>query len=219
MFVLTANVLLAQNTDAELWVDISAKKELIKKLDLGIESGFRLDSNFRKAKIWYIEPDLEYKINKYFDVGVSYRFSAIPNDINKNRVSFFGSAGYDFGKIDISYRLKYQRDYESGKNPDQALRNKFKIDYNMSKKVDPFAAFEFYFNPETGQGEFEQFRLALGAEIDLPKGKDVSVYYMYRNKFNIKRPINIHVVGVSFSFGEIKKRKKKKGKNTPGKGK
>ena len=219
LFVLTANILLAQNKDTELWIDASASKKLAKKLDLGIESGFRLDSNFRKAKVWYIEPDLEYKINKYFDVGISYRFSVVPGDVNGNRVSFFGSAGYDFGKIDVSYRLKYQRDYEPGKNTDQALRNKFKIDYNLSKKVDPFAAFEFYFNPTTGQGEFEQIRIALGAEFNLPKGKDLSVYYMYRNKFNIKNPANIHVIGVGFNFGKIKNRKNKKGDDAPGAGK
>jgi len=199
----------AQN-DNELWMDVTASKELAKKLNLGFEAGFRLDSNFRKAKILYFEPDLSYKINKYFDVGLAYRFSVVPNDLNANRLSLFGSADYDFGKLAVAYRLKYQYEKEITGKSDHALRNRFKVDYNLSKKVDPYAAFELFFNPEAGQGEFEQIRLLFGLEFNLPKGKDVSLYYVYRNKFNIRNPRTSNVIGLSFGFGEIKKRKKKK---------
>ncbi|MDH5397962.1 MAG: DUF2490 domain-containing protein [Cyclobacteriaceae bacterium] len=203
----------SQNLDNELWMDVGASKKLFKNAKLELELAHRRDNNLASTKVFYFEPAFEYEAVKNLSLSVSYRYSIKPNKTNGNRLSF--AAQYGFKIIDdlkISYRLKYQSDFDPIDPAEKALRNKIKLAYNLSKKVDPYFAFEMHYNMDALQKEFEQTRLAFGAEIDLPKGHDIAVYYMFRRKFNVKNTGNINTIGIGYSLGNIKGKKGKKGK-------
>lgn len=204
----------AQVLDNELWIDAGIGYSPFKNADIDLETGYRRDQDFGNSKVFYLEPQFEYEFIKNFKAAVSYRYSNLPDPVNdtENRLAFGLSYKIDLGKLDISYRFKYQEDFLSDGSKEPAIRNKIKFDYNLSKKIDPFIAAEIYYDNRTGQKEFDQFRTQIGFELDLPKGKSLDVFYMNRNKFNVGNPGNINVFGLSFSFGKIKNQKKDKEK-------
>lgn len=194
-----------QNLDTELWTEVKGKYELADKLNFGFEIGFRLDENISQPKIFYVEPELEYEIVKDLDLSFSYRYSILPNSIPDKENRLAGAIAYkiDVGELNIQYRLKYQEDYIPEDDKVSVLRNRLKFDYNLSKKFDPYFLTELFYDASPTQKEFEQLRFLLGVEINLPKGKELNVFYMVRNRFNVGTPGNVNVIGLSYNLGDL----------------
>lgn len=205
----------AQLIDNEVWFDVSASTKLFKNAKLGLEGGYRRNEDFGNHKLIYFEPEFDYEVVKNLDLSFSYRFSVVPGpDYDENRLAGAISYSLDLGKLDISYRLKYQQDYSYGSPKVSALRNKLKFDYNLSKTIDPFLAFELFYDPGMGQQEFEQMRGLIGFDLNLPDGRDFKIYYLLKHKYNVSLDGNYNVFGFSYSFGKIKLKKKKKSTET-----
>lgn len=195
----------SQVLDNEAWFEVNASMDLFKNADLDVETGLRRNEDFGNTKMFYFQTEFEYEIVKNLDIGLGYRFTSVRDELepNENRLAVALSYELDLGKLDIQYRVKYQEDYPIGGSKAPNLRNRLKFDYNLSKKIDPFLAFEAFYDADPNQKEFEQIRGIIGFELDLPKGKDFTIYYMSRNRFNVGTPGSINVFGISYSFGKL----------------
>ena len=202
----------AQHIDDQLWIDVNYDVRFTKKLTLNTEAALRvarIDPNGLKV---FFDPSLEYELFKNFEVGMGYRATKMPNDTpdGEQRFSSFFSYKVEFGDFDLSYRFKYQKDFPNTGTPMPQLRNRLKLGYKINKKWSAYAGSEIFYDNQETQKEFEQLRIIGGAELDLPNGKSITLYYILRQKFNVKDPGNINVLGLSFDVGNYKKYKKDK---------
>ena len=209
LFIFEIFALNAQTTDTELWTDVNMGLRLSKKADLDFEVAHRRDNNMGNSKVSFFSPSFSYELTKKLDLGLGYRFSIMNGASNEQRLSMDLQYKFKIVKgLDFSYRLKVQNDWDNNGSKGAVVRNRIKLDYNLSKLVDPYVGFELFL--DTGAPEFEQNRYIFGLDFNLPKGMDIAVYYIYRDKYNVANPATIHVLGISYGLGTIKTKKKGK---------
>ena len=125
---------------------------------------------------------LEYKLNKYFATGASYRLG---NNLNKKgeaktfgRFALDAKTGYEWEKSEIQFRLRYTNDDDF--NSDNSNENyfRFRLKYNYSVKklnLKPYAICELYRSLE--QKEFDKARYEAGLEYKISKKHRIGTFY------------------------------------------
>tara|TARA_B110000285_G_C15029883_1_gene566134 strand:+ start:343 stop:993 length:651 start_codon:yes stop_codon:yes gene_type:complete len=188
-------------TDNELWMGGALDLKLNKKWSVGLKEQFRINNNISTLNQTFTGLYGKYKINKYFGLRGNYRFVARPQKNNKTRISLDALAHWkkkDF-PLSFGYRLRLQRAVISGaKNTRSYIRNKFSINYNLSKLVDPFIAYEIYFRPD--KKEFRVSRLTLGLDWKLNKRMELTSFYRIQRDINVKKPARQNIIGVMFTY-------------------
>lgn len=188
-------------TDNELWSGGALDLKLNKKWSLGLKEQFRINNNISTLNQVFTELSGKYKVNKYFRLKANYRFVARPQKNNKTRLSLDILAKLkkkDF-PLSFGYRMRFQRAVTSvSKNTRSYIRNKFVVNYNLSKLVDPFIAYEIYFRPD--KKEFRVSRLTLGLDWKLNKRMELTSFYRIQRDINIKKPTRQNIIGVMFTY-------------------
>jgi len=196
----TISVSEAQNT----WFEVEISKSLSKKLDVALAPQIRFKDNFELQE-YFFEPKIEYKFNKYFALGVNYRLGNNPDkDGNAQwygRYGFDAKTGYDWKRLEASFRLRYTNTDDFGENADERinyLRFKFQLEYDI-KKIDlkPYIAYEVYRN--LGEGEYTKARLETGLEYKINKHHRVGAYYRVNNYLTTDDE-NVKIIGLSYKF-------------------
>jgi len=188
-------------TDNELWLGGAIDLKLNKKWSVELEEQFRINNNISTLNQAFTELSGKYKINKYFGLKGNYRFVGRPKKNNKNRLSIDILAKWKKKNFPLSfgYRLRLQRAITSGsKNTRSYIRNKFGVNYNLSKLVDPFIAYEIYFRPD--KKEFRVSRITLGLDWKLNKRMELTSFYRIQRDINIKKPTRQNIIGVMFTY-------------------
>lgn len=196
-------------TDNELWTGGTYKLGINKKVRVEFEEQFRFNNNFSSYNNNFTELRLRYKFNKHFAVKGNLRHTIRYKDFNKRRFSI--DVYYNWEKksfpLRFQYRLRLQdsKVFQTGKKTDY-LRNKFSLEYNLTKLVDPFVAYEIYYRFNQ-KNEFRVSRITMGLNWKLNKQIDLSTYYRYQRDINIKRPQAQHIIGLMFSYAMKLKKK------------
>ena len=201
-------------TDNELWLGGALDLKLNKKWALGFEEQFRINNNVSTLNQMFTEVGGKYKINKYFALKGKYRFVSRPQKNNKTRISLDILANFKKKNFPLSfgYRLRFQRAITSiSKITQYNIRNKFAVDYNLSKLVDPFIAYEIYFR--TDKSEFRVSRLTLGLDWKLNKRMELTSFYRTQKDINVKNPTRQRIIGLMFTYNTSWKKMTKKGSN------
>lgn len=213
--LLGMKIMQAQTTDVELWSGGALDVKLHKRFSASLEQVFKFNDTISHFKSAYTELGGKFKINRMFSFGFNYRY--IENPPAKNAHRFSGDFIFNLGKkgfpLSFQYRLRYQR--EKGVNNNNAedyVRNKFKLDYNLSKLVDPYISLEPFFR-FNGKNEFRVMRYEIGLEWRIIKNLQLTSFYRLQKDVNVKRPDKTHVIGLMLSY-EIRTYEKKS-KGTP----
>ena len=200
---LTGASLIAQETiDTELWAGATFELQLNNKFRIEIEQQVRFNDTLSSFKNTFTEPGLRYKLNKHIAFKVKYRYIVRSNDDNRSRISFSGYYGWSKKKFPLSfqYRLKFQdtKEQNTGKKF-TFLRNKFTIQYNLSKKADPFLAYEHFYKFNK-KNEPRAWRFTAGFDWKLIKSLELSTFYRYEEEMNVKKPEAQHIIGIMFTY-------------------
>lgn len=196
-------------TDSELWTGGTYKLGITKKVRFEFEEQFRFNNSISSYKNNFTELRVRYKFNKHIAVKGNIRHVIRYNDFNRRRFSI--DAFYNWDKksfpLRFQYRLRLQdsKEFQTGKKTDY-IRNKFSLEYNLTKLVDPFISYELYymFNQKN---EFRTWRLTTGLNWKLNKQIDLSTYYRYQTEINVKKPQAQHIIGLMLTYStKIKKK-------------
>lgn len=203
-----------QSTDNQLWTGASLGLKLNKKFTLKIREEFRFGNDISEKSTSFTDLGLKYKINKHFSLTPHFRFIDVPVKKNKRRLVL--DLNYKWKKKDVpisfKYRLRIQdtKKIDSKKQASDYLRNKFEIGFNTSKLVDPFIAYELYYRFDN-KNEFRKARFTLGLDWKINKQMGLTTYYRIQKDINVKNPVKLKIIGVSFSYNlSLKKLKAKK---------
>lgn len=205
----------AQTTDIELWSGGALNLKMHKRFSVSAEQVFKFNDTISHFKSAYSELGAKFKVNRMFSFGLNYRY--IENPPTKNAHRYSGDFIFNLGKkgfpLSFQYRLRYQHEaIVSNNNAEDYVRNKFKLDYNLFKLVDPYISLEPFFR-FNGKNEFRAMRYEIGLEWRIIKNLQLTSFYRLQKDVNVKKPDRIHVVGLMLSY-EIKTYEKKS-KGTP----
>lgn len=168
---------------------------------MNLSPELRFSDTVKTLRTGIAEVGVKYSLNKSIDFFSEYRYALRPQRNDVNRVSL--GATYSWNKkgfpLAFSYRVKFQysRTMNSG-NSESYLRNKFTLDYNLSKFLDPFLSYELFFL--FGKNEFRNTRYSFGLEWSLSKKMSLAGYYIYQREIYVKKPSSDHIFGLAFNY-------------------
>ena len=210
--------LLAQvRQDAGMWATLSLQHAINKKINIVIDEELRLKENYQRINLFYTNVGIDYKVNKFLKSSPTYR------TIQKKRLD--GNYSYrhrlmlditvkkKIKKITLSERARYQievQDYytsKKGKIPEQYLRLKTDIKYDLNKKITPYYSIEFRYQIRNPRGDgpvydngFHRVRNVLGVEYEINKKNSINLYYLFQTEFNISTPESIYILGIGYTL-------------------
>lgn len=142
-------------------------------------------------------------LKQYLRLGVAYRTIATPGDGFWHRGSINLGAGYSFGRIGLSYRLRLQTTKRSNETVN-AIRNKVSLDYDLGGGITPKAAAELHYS--STNSEFRELRMVAGLEKKLSKKIRIDVAYMFQSEFNkrLNESNHVFIFGLTYVFRKVK---------------
>ena len=128
-----------------------------------------------------------------------------------HRYHFQVSTGKKFGSVKVAHRLRYQEKHEEDEyDYTNRLRNKFSIAIDTDSQIEPVVSAEIFSDIRAIPVDSSKFRLGTGFEMDVYKGMNVSVDYLYQRDF-LRNDRVEHVIRVNYQM-KLPKVKKKTGK-------
>ncbi len=200
--VLTFSSASCQISDNQLWTGATLKFRMNKKLRFDIEEQMRFNNDISRLNVTLTEGSILYDLTKRISLKGTFRYVFDPYSHNFYRYSC--DFAYDWSKkgfpFDFKYRLRFQRLIEEHTRESESyFRNKFSADYNLSKLVDPFIAYESYFRLSY-INRFTVNRYIAGLEWRLFRNVDLETFFMYEDEFGEKNPEINKVFGLGLSY-------------------
>ena len=200
--VLICSSAAGQTSDNQLWSGATLKLRMNKKLRFDIEEQVRFNNDISRLNITFTEGSILYDLTKRISFKGNFRYIYDPNSHNALRYS--GDLAYNWSKkrfpFDFKYRLRFQRLSEEHTHEIESyFRNKFSADYNLSKLVDPFIAYESYFKLDYIY-QFTVNRFVVGLDWSILKNIDLETFFMYEDEFGEKNPEINKVFGLGLSY-------------------
>ena len=186
--------------DTQSWISIGFEKILPHCLTFKFEQEFRLKDQLTTFSQTFSEVSLSYKVFDGLNISIPYRYAVFDDKI-KQRLSLGVSYKYSVKPISLKYRAKLQRSYEKDKIPEQLIRNKFILQYKLSKKIEPFFSGELFHQSNTNNNQLDEYRISFGIAVDLPKKKSIKLFYIYKKEDIYSQNIDeVIVFGFNFRF-------------------
>ena len=186
--------------DTQAWTSIGFEKNLPHSLSLEFEQELRIKDRLSTFSQTISEVSLSYKVIDGLNIGIPYRYAVFDDKI-KQRLSLGVSYKYSLKPISLKYRVKLQRSYEKDKTPEQLIRNKFILQYKLSKKIEPFFSGELFHKFNKRNNELDEYRVSFGLAVDLPRKSSIKIFYIFKKEDLTKtNPYKINVFGLSYTF-------------------
>ncbi len=203
---------IGQVNDFGFWPGLKISKELTHKLSLNFWTQMRSTENATRPMNYFNDLCLSYDLTKKISIEGAYvNVEHLQLD---DRLSiqhqFYVDASW---KSKIAKRLYFKympmlqvmfTDYyssEKGKVPEYYIRNKFRLEYNLSKRIDPFCFVEprHFLNKET-PGYLNRMRYSLGFNYRINNHNSVDVYYMIQQEKNLANPTTLYIFGINYNL-------------------
>ncbi len=218
VYCLGFSPLLAQvRQDAGMWATLSIQHALNKKINLVIDEEFRIKENYQRINLFYTNVGIDYKVNKFLKISPTYRTIQKKrldgNYSYRHRLMLDVTVKKKIKKITLSERVRYQIEVQDfytskkGKFPEQYLRLKTDVKYDIDKKITPYYSIEFRYQTRNPRGDgpvydngFHRVRNVLGAEYEINKKNSINLYYLFQTEFDISTPESIYILGIGYSL-------------------
>lgn len=205
-----SSVARAQENDAGFWVSAEVEKEVLKNFSLGLTEELRLKNNYGDFAQLLTDFGGVYKPLKFFSIGLYYRYSIIRNEEliyrKRHRMYVAMTARAKKNKLTLSNRLIALSQYsavkssETGKTPENYLRDKITIRYDMKKKWEVFGAAELFLPVNhSARGTPDEIRFQAGIEKGIKKST-IEGYFMIKKDINMPDPLTSYIIGIGYKY-------------------
>ena len=186
--------------DSESWSSMGFGIKLPYSLKLDLEQSLRLNDNSSSFKQTFTETIISYNRLKKVKVFIPVRYAVFKNKIKK-RISFGASYKHNLKIISFRYRSMIQRTYQQGKIFDPLVRNKFTLSSKINKKLRPYVSQEFSHFLKNGHLNYDEFRVSIGARINLGKKRETKIFYTQKiESLSNKNRDRTNIFGISYAF-------------------
>ena len=188
--------------DNELWTGATLKASFHKKWRGEIEQQARFNEDISEFKNTFTEIGIRYKLHKFVAVKAQYRYT-IRNDKN-DRQRLSGDLLFNWKKKKFPLRFQYRMRFQDTKEVESQrkftfIRNRGKIEYNLSKLVDPYFLTEFFYRFNE-RNEFRAIRYSLGLEWRLSKEIDLATSFTSQREINVNSPGKENIFALRLSY-------------------
>jgi len=203
-----------KNNDAELWTGVSLEKNLAKNLEISFEEQLRLDRNYSSTKVWLHEVGMAYRLNKHLRFRGQYRYSPRREQQgytyrNVHRYSLDISLRYKKKPFIFNVRNRFQSTYSwydaRAENVAPLLgytyRLKPYVAFDLDKFFQRYIGMEVYYplNPTDPQ-PVSNLRMFVGADIELNKYSELTVFYMFQQEQYEANPETDYILGLKYAI-------------------
>lgn len=201
----------AQQKDAGLWTSIGLEVKVAKKLKALVCQEVRFKENITELGTYITDAGLDYKINKYLQVAVNYRFmqNRRVDDFYSPRHRFYVDLKLQkkFKPFDLHFRTRLQDEYaDIGRASDGGIaeyysRNKFSLKLDIDKPIKPYLSLEL-FSPLNYPCTytFDNIRCSLGVEYALFKHHNFDLFYMIQKELQVSDPVTDFIIGMGYLY-------------------
>lgn len=222
-----------ERDDFGIRISAGAEKKLIEKCAVGLEVDFYARNNVSEVDRWGGEMSITYKLIRWLNVSAGYKLFYYHNSavtiyhtcgsVNKyitahidirHRFNISLMGNFDFGRLNLSLRERWQYIYSPEKNVQQydedtetwedktssgkgknVLRSRFQIKYDIqNSNFQPYANVELY-----NSWKLTEIRYTVGTDYNFDQQHSVSLYYRYQRKKNVAEP-DMHILGIGYKF-------------------
>jgi hypothetical protein len=175
------------------WISVGLEGKLNKKILFEAEQGFRFSDMFSIIQSTYSDIGINYKFTKEFRIAANYRFTQRGGMFNtlhfENRFSGEMRLKKKFNDLTIGSRIRYlsrYRDYNSseyGTVPQQFIRFKIDLDYNLPKKFTATIGSEIFWQLTAFYGRgFNNFWIIAGVNYDLSDTDRIGLTFIRQSR-------------------------------------
>jgi hypothetical protein len=211
LLILAGNSLLAQVNDAQLWSSVNLEKKLTPALSIGFTEEVRIIENITEVETIFSEIGVSYRFWKRFKLGAAYRFTLKRrlDDTYEKRNSWYVEGSYHekIKPFRLVLRLRYQSKYAEGFTseksgiPKNHIRTKLMVQYDLSKKIEPYVYAETFFKTGVPAAEsFDELRLCGGVKYSFNRMHKVDLHYLFCREYNDTNPETAYVIGAGYYF-------------------
>jgi hypothetical protein len=191
----------------ELWTGFTLRLKPSSRLNAEIEQQFRFGNGINSLNTTFTEIGIGYDITKRLEVNIAYRNTIKTGDerVDNDKQRLSANASYNFGSNDtkfvLTYRLRYQTAWEKSnqENRDDYIRNRLNLDYNLTKRVQPYVGTEVFYKLNQNK-EIRAFWLTLGLKTRIGKKIGLNTFYRIEKEQNIKYPRTNYIVGIMMVY-------------------
>jgi hypothetical protein len=211
LFILISGISYSQDDDFGLWFGVSAKHEILKKLDAEISGCLRTFNNSAQIEQSFIEGGVQYSYNKYISLSGSYRLVSSLEDDSKyyfrHKLFLDLKATLPSGNFSFSGRARIQRTTKTYIENEEDMisryygRLKLKAAYNIpSLPLKPYFYFEPFLPLSSDSGfEVSKYRLSAGAELQITGKTSLEAEYIYQRDY--KPDISVaHIISINYKI-------------------
>lgn len=203
--------LFAQHSVSGVWLQLGVDRELTDRLDLKGGLQVRTLGSFIRYQTSFFDLGLDYKIAEGVDAEVNYRLGyrqdVAGNFDLRQRFNFDLSYEYDFGKPELSMRLRYQaarRGVAAFEERIPELREAFRYRIKGSTEiVDDFdvdLSYEWFMSRDERGFDWSDWRLRVEFKRKINKRQDLTFGYLLQRQVLTADPRTEHVITLGYSF-------------------
>lgn len=199
----------SQREDLGLWTSLGFDKSITNKLDLDFVQELRLNENISELETAFSDIGLSYELIKNIKLGLNYRFIQKRDlaSFYNTRHRFYGdiTLKYPIHKFELSLRTRFQYQYiqinssEGGMLPENYMRNRLLISYDINKRLATYLTSEFYYNMGFAS-EFDKIRYSAGLKYKLTQLSGINLYYLMQEEINEANPMREYIAGLAYTF-------------------
>ncbi len=199
-----------QVNDAGLWLNVTVKKKITKRLDALLTEELRFNENMCELGIFYTDVGAEFEFLKGFKAGAFYRFICkrrLDDSYSKiHRYYFDLSYGFNIRRVELGYRIRYQqlyKDYNTspeGHVPLRFIRQKIHFGINTKTRFDPYLDGEVWYFLNDPWSEFDQVRISTGIVTRISKHHFIDTGFIYQEEFNVKDPETDYILFLGYKI-------------------
>ena len=201
----------AQVNDAGLWTSINLEKRFSKKMSLHFSEELRFNENITELGAIFSEISGEYRFNKMFSVSAGYRFTQrreVDDSYSiRHRYMINLNVKNKLGQFSTNVRIRYQSQFkdvqssENGKIPDNYLRTKLSVKYDLGKKYAPFISGELFLHLNRPDGVLmDNYRIAAGVDYEFSKRSSIEFGYLINREIQVANPWTNYVITVGWNY-------------------
>lgn len=202
--------------DFGVWGTVSYGSDINDDLDFSIDQEFRMEDNSRVLGVMFTNLGIDYRINRYFQVGFNYRFV-----LNRRTTGIYGHRHRTM--LDLQVRKRYRQwtfayrargqwevrtwNYanEFGFAPTTDLRNTFKTIYRLNRQFEFYVSFDLrilYRDPRIPDFRgIDRYRYRLGMDVLLAREKSLGIFFQHQREVNIPNREVEFTIGLEYKFG------------------
>jgi len=196
--------------DTGMWSGVKITQPLPFGFGISLKQALRLKNDWTDLAQTYNDLTLSYNTNKFLSFDFNYRLSQRENTFSPvhidQRFNLDMNTSYEIDKFGLTWRTRIQFRYrdigrrENSDIPKKYWRNKFTLNYKLSKLLKPFVSYESFNEFSYDRKEYNKYRITAGSRFKINKRNSLKIAYLFQNSFNTSSPLTENILRISYNY-------------------